>query len=89
MCSTQIDILFSLALHSFPAMPLKYLYRRHDVKRLPNKPVITDITFSFIFLHDSFKYVRGAFKLSGILIFFSGMEADRNVKVVGGDVAVL
>ena len=33
--------------------------------------------------------LRGAFKLYGILIFFSGMEADRNVKVVGGDVAVL
>ena len=33
--------------------------------------------------------VLGAFKLSGILIFFSGMEADRNVKVVGGDVTVL
>ena len=33
--------------------------------------------------------IRGAFKLYGILIFFSAMEADRNVKVVGGDVAVL
>ena len=33
--------------------------------------------------------VCGAFKFQGILIFFSGMEADRNVKVVGGDVAVL
>ena len=33
--------------------------------------------------------IRGAFKFYGILIFFSGMEADRNVKVVGGDVAVL
>ena len=33
--------------------------------------------------------VHGAFKFYGILIFFSGMEADRNVKVVGGDVAVL
>ena len=33
--------------------------------------------------------VRGAFKLQGILNFFSGMEADKNVKVVGGDVAVL
>ena len=31
----------------------------------------------------------GAFKLQGLLIFFSGMDADRNVKVVGGDVAVL
>ena len=31
--------------------------------------------------------VCGAFKFQGI--FFSGMEADRNVKVVGGDVAVL
>ena len=36
-----------------------------------------------------FLSIRGAFKLSGILIFFSGMEADRNVKVVGGDLAVL
>ena len=34
-------------------------------------------------------YLRGAFKLQGLLIFFSGIEADRNVKVVGGDVAVL
>ena len=34
------------------------------------------------------KYVgRSSCKVS--LIFFSGMEADRNVKVVGGDVAVL
>ena len=33
--------------------------------------------------------VRGAFTFYGLLIFFSGMEADRNVKVVGGDVAVL
>jgi hypothetical protein len=33
--------------------------------------------------------LRGAFKFSGILIFSSGMEADRNVEVVGGDVAVL
>ena len=36
-----------------------------------------------------FMYVRGAFKFEGILFFFSGMEADRNVKVAGGDVAVL
>ena len=33
--------------------------------------------------------IRGAFTFKGLLIFFSGMEADRNVKVVGGDVAVL
>ena len=33
--------------------------------------------------------VRGAFTFYGLLIFFSGMEADRNVKVVGGDVAVV
>ena len=34
-------------------------------------------------------YIRGAFTLYGLLIFFSGMEADRNVKVVGGDMALL
>ena len=34
-------------------------------------------------------HIRGAFKFYGLLIFFSGMEADRNVKVVGGDVVVL
>jgi hypothetical protein len=33
--------------------------------------------------------VRGAFKVQGLLIFFSGMEAGRNVKVVGEDVTVL
>ena len=33
--------------------------------------------------------LRGAFTFYGLLIFFSGMEADRNVKIVGGDVAVL
>ena len=38
---------------------------------------------------DIRRVVRGAFKFSGTLIFFSGMEADRKVKVVGGDVAVL
>ena len=33
--------------------------------------------------------LRGVFKLWGILFFLSGMEADRNVKVVGEDVAIL
>ena len=33
--------------------------------------------------------IRGAFKYLRYPNFFSGMEADRNVKVVGGDVAVL
>jgi hypothetical protein len=33
--------------------------------------------------------IRCAFKVLGFLIFFSGMEAGRNVKVVGEDVAVL
>ena len=44
------------------------------------------------FLGSEFTYfysiICGAFNFQGILIFFSGMEADRNVKVVGGDVAV-
>jgi hypothetical protein len=30
-----------------------------------------------------------AFKVQGLLIFFSGMKAGRNLKVVGEDVAVL
>ena len=38
---------------------------------------------------ETSKHLHGAFNFEGILIFFSGMEADRNVKVVGGDVAVL
>ena len=48
--------------------------------------VSTTETFSCVFFPPC--YVRGAFQLKGILIFFSGMEADRNMKVVGGDVAV-
>jgi hypothetical protein len=38
---------------------------------------------------ESITDVRGAFKFSGLLIFFSEMEAGRNVKVVGEDMAVL
>jgi len=34
-------------------------------------------------------YIHGAFKVKGLLIFLSEMEAGRNVKVVGEDVAVL
>ena len=33
--------------------------------------------------------LRGAFKFLGLLIFFSEMEAGRNVEVVGQDMAVL
>jgi hypothetical protein len=37
----------------------------------------------------SLQIICGAFKVYGLLIFFSGMEAVRNVKVVGEGVAVL
>jgi hypothetical protein len=42
-----------------------------------------------VFENRVLRIIRGAFKFLGILIFFSGMEAGRNVKVVGEDVAVL
>jgi hypothetical protein len=41
------------------------------------------------FSYTTYFPLRGAFKFYGLIIFFSGMEAGRNVKVVGDDVAVV
>ena len=60
-------------------LPSKYPVKSYD-KLLLRKDVSCAV---------STQLVRGAFTFSGLLFFFSGMEADRNVKVVGGDVAVL
>ena len=35
-----------MALKCFPAIPLQYSHLCHDVERLPNELMITDITFS-------------------------------------------
>ena len=64
---------------SLPPLSLHDLLRESLTFTLP-------LSFNFILLIKL--YVgRSSCKVS--YFFFSGMEADRNVKVVGGDVAVL
>ena len=46
-------------------------------------------SFSRPKIKDLFARNTWCVQVQDILIFFSGMEADRNVEVVGGDVAVL
>ena len=60
----------------------EYRLTSHDTNRTPCQ--LRDVTVVSIRLG-----ITWGVQVVRYPIFFSGMEADRNVKVVGGDVAVL
>ena len=66
--------------------------KQYGSKRIPKlicSSCLCECNFNSFAITCSDNQLCGAFMFYGLLIFFSGMEAGKKVKVIGDDVAVL